>query len=285
MSLFGFFDFKNGGLCHITINFDSLFRRLLASTTETNYTAFCSRSQRSQPYQNFYHPWNTDLVAPHVSAATFFYYSFLTTTFYLLPLSLAGFQQLGPCHIRGQWQQKFLSRSARHNEHFQCAAQGQQTHNQPQKKQEAYNQARARAVTYHRSQSRLSDAALESFCCCCCSKGTITLLKNTARKQALSYLALSHSRFLSALTQPPPHPAAKEFCICIHTLDCCAALRPPPFAGAALFISKGYCIAKGGRRAQDAYLIDASCEVAFLHMLGRTLPMLESPAAPIWLAV
>jgi len=48
-----------------------------------------------------------------------------------------------------------------------------------------------------------------------------------------------------------------------------------------LFISKGYCIAKGGRRAQDAYLIDASCEVAFLHMLGRTLPMLESPAAPI----
>ena len=53
--------------------------------------------------------------------------------------------------------------------------------------------------------------------CCCCSKGTITLLENTARKQALSHLALSHSRLLSALTQPPPHPAAKEFCICIHT--------------------------------------------------------------------
>ena len=94
----------------------------------------------------------------------------------------------------------------------------------------------------------------------------------------LGALTLSLSLSPHAAT---PAPAAKEFCICIHTLDCCAALRPPPFAGATLFISKGYCIAKGGRRAQDAYLIDASCEVAFLHMLGRTLPMLESPAAPI----
>ena len=53
---------------------------------------------------------------------------------------------------------------------------------------------------------------------------------------------------------------------------------------AAWFINKGYYMGKGGRRAQDAYLIDASCNAAFLHMLDRTLPMIESPAAPIWLA-
>ena len=56
MSLFGFFDFKNGGLCHITINFDSLFRRLLASTTETNYTRSALGRSGPNHIKHFYHP-------------------------------------------------------------------------------------------------------------------------------------------------------------------------------------------------------------------------------------
>ena len=43
-------------------------------------------------------------------------------------------------------------------------------------------------------------------------------------------------------------------------------------------------VAKGERRAQDAYLIVVVCDVAFQHVLGRTSPMRESSAAPIWLA-
>ena len=37
------------------------------------------------------------------------------------------------------------------------------THNQPQKKQETHNQARARAITYHRSQSRPSYATINTI--------------------------------------------------------------------------------------------------------------------------
>ena len=35
------FESKNGGLGHVTINFDSVLRRLLTNTTETNSTLNC----------------------------------------------------------------------------------------------------------------------------------------------------------------------------------------------------------------------------------------------------
>ena len=53
ISLLRFFVFKNGGLCHVTIKFDSLFRRLLDSTTETNYTAVGSRPLRTRPCKTY----------------------------------------------------------------------------------------------------------------------------------------------------------------------------------------------------------------------------------------
>jgi len=83
-------------------------------------------------------------------------------------------------------------------------------HNQPQKKHETYNQARARAVTYHRSQSRPSDAALEPFCCCCCCCGSKTSRKYRERRRALSHFALSHSRLLSPSRQHHRTPPQKN---------------------------------------------------------------------------
>ena len=53
ISLLGFSDFENGGLSHITINFGSALRRLLASTTETNYVARENSLLRCQPSENF----------------------------------------------------------------------------------------------------------------------------------------------------------------------------------------------------------------------------------------
>ena len=47
--LIEFFSNQDGGLGHITINFDSLFRRLLASTTETNYVALENSLLRCRP--------------------------------------------------------------------------------------------------------------------------------------------------------------------------------------------------------------------------------------------
>ena len=47
------FRFQNGGLVHVTINFDSLFRRLLASTTKTDYIAPSLSSMRTQTYKCF----------------------------------------------------------------------------------------------------------------------------------------------------------------------------------------------------------------------------------------
>ena len=43
-------DLKNGGLGHVTINFDSVLRRLLFSTTQTNSTVPSLSSLRTQPY-------------------------------------------------------------------------------------------------------------------------------------------------------------------------------------------------------------------------------------------
>jgi hypothetical protein len=43
------FDLKNGGLSHVTINFDSGSRRLLISTAETNYAACSIVALRTQP--------------------------------------------------------------------------------------------------------------------------------------------------------------------------------------------------------------------------------------------
>ena len=97
-----------------------------------------------------------------------------------------------------------------------------QRQNQPTKMQETHNQACARAilVTYHRSQTRPSYATTNTTLLLLLLEGNHNASENTAHKQALSHLALSHSRFLTALRQPPPHPAAKEFSICIHTLAC-----------------------------------------------------------------
>jgi hypothetical protein len=84
---------------------------------------------------------------------------------------------------------------------------------------------------------------------------TTKRLRNAKEASKLSsVLALLHSRLLSALTQPPPHPARKTFCICIHTLACSRPPRLRAFVGAALSANNKDQFQLSNKCAQDAYL-------------------------------
>ena len=83
------------------------------------------------------------------------------------------------------------------------------------------------------SQSRPSDAIIHTILLLLLLKGNQTLLENTGCKSALSHLALSHSRFPTALRQPPPHPASKKSRTFIEVSDCSPHRRLCVFVGAA----------------------------------------------------
>ena len=70
----------------------------------------------------------------------------------------------------------------------------------------------------------------------------------------LSHLALSHSRFLSALTQSPPHPASKKFRTFIGILGRSANRRLRPFLWAAWFIVSCQRTQQTNKCGQDVYL-------------------------------
>ena len=99
------------------------------------------------------------------------------------------------------------------------------------KKQETHNQARARAVTLQRSQSRPSDAALE----------TILLLllllphQNVSEMQRKQVGSLTLGALTLSLALSPhaatPAPRRKKFRICIHTLACSHPPRLRAFVG------------------------------------------------------
>ena len=126
------------------------------------------------------------------------------------------------------------------------------------------------------NHQRASSHTLRAACpvlliqlCCCLAPCSSSRKPEHQRKSmkansTLSHLALSHSRLLSALRQPPPHPARKKFCICIHTLAC---PRPPRLCASVRMVwvteNKGQ---HGGANkcAQDGYLRPIDCDRGFL---------------------
>ena len=122
-----------------------------------------------------------------------------------------------------------------------------------------------------RASSRTLRAASPVFSiqlCCCLAPCSSPRKPEHRRKlmkanSTLSHLALSHFRLFSALMQPSPHPAAKEFCICIHTLARSAHRRLCVFVGAALFRSRYHCHQQSNKQAQDVHLYRSHLATAF----------------------
>ena len=85
---------------------------------------------------------------------------------------------------------------------FESWAQGRQTHNQPQKKQETHNQARARATTLRAASPVLLMQSFTRFCCCCYSKGT----KRFSKTRDASKLSLTWRSHTLAFSQPSRQP-------------------------------------------------------------------------------
>ena len=106
-------------------------------------------------------------------------------------------------------------------------------HNQQQKEQETHNQAGARAVTFRAASpvllmqlwSHSADAAAPATQGC--------LRKCGGRQRGDTGITFSHSRFPTALRQPPPHPASKKFRTFIGILARSAHRRLRPFLWAA----------------------------------------------------
>ena len=112
-----------------------------------------------------------------------------------------------------------------------------------------------------------SPVLLIQLCCCLApcssSRKPEHQRKSMKANSTLSHLALSHSRLLSALRQPPPHPARKKFCTSIHTIGCSHPPRLCVFVGPAWFRVSWQCHQQSNKRAQDVYLHRCHLATAF----------------------
>ena len=146
ITLFIIFDLKMVDLRMVTINFDSLFHRLLGSTAETNYTAVGSRPWRTRPCKNHLSYVNSRPARPSRTCSYFFWLQFSDYNF-LFAASLCRRLPAAWALTQQRSMKRKVSWSVRPQGHFGSWVPGRQTHNQPQKKQETQNQAHARATT------------------------------------------------------------------------------------------------------------------------------------------
>ena len=145
-----------------TSHFDTLFRRLLISTMETNCTVLERSSLRSQPYNNCLY---LKLSVAHDSkdvADVIENHALLSITFGLFEESCGFLLVVRSAHCRCLNLQELITLPQDSPPSAHCNPL-RQRQNQPTKMQETHNQACARAVTYHCSQSRPSYATINTI--------------------------------------------------------------------------------------------------------------------------